>query len=248
MRFEVCKSTKRGIECFERLGKLHYENDKVVHTPACTLYMPSGCVPFVTNDLLFRHVNHLPKVAEVPFSTLVENRESLISQRKPFKTSMQLKDFFTYMSMHDTNKQRQSGYSEGLRLAIWSKKGKILVNSDMYAEFVNNVKFDLVECMYDHQIGLNDSKKQTKKAYERMKKLIDVFYDPENKPIKSTDLVMPLIGKDNLEIAKYLAEHITESKYAYKTAVYHGMDLSKTTFEVEDFSKFEPTIKAINVS
>jgi hypothetical protein len=248
MRFEVCKSTRRGLECFERLGKLHYENEKAIQTPSCTLYMPSGCVPFVTNDLIFRHVNHLPQIAEVPFSTIAENRESLIAQKKPFKEFMHLKGFLTYMSMHDTSKQRQAGYGEGLKLAIWSKKGKILVSSDMYAEFVNTVKFDLVECMYDHQIALNDSKKQIKKAYERIVKLIDIFYEPEAKLIKNTDVAMPLIGKDNLEIAKQLTEHIAESKYVYKTIVYHGMELNKTSFEVDDLAKFEPTIKAINVN
>jgi hypothetical protein len=209
--------------------------------------MPSGCVPFLTNDLLHRHISHVPNFAEVPFSTLVETRESLIAMNKPFKESMQLRDSFTYMSMQDTSKQRQGGYSEGLKLAVWSKKGKTLVSTTMYADFVNNVKFDLVECMYDHQIGLNDSKKQAKKAYERIKQLIDVFYKPEHTPIESTDVALPLIGKDNLELAKALTDHVSSSNYAFKSAVYHGMEVNKTTLEVDNLAKFEATIKATNV-
>jgi hypothetical protein len=70
MRFEVYKNTKRGIDCFERLGKIYYENnEKTILTPTCTLFMPSGCVPFVTNDLL-KHVNHVPLTAEIPFSSM----------------------------------------------------------------------------------------------------------------------------------------------------------------------------------
>ena len=69
MRFEVCKSTKRGLGCFERLGKLVYENEKFLTTPSCTLYMPAGCIPYVTNDLL-KHINYVPNIAEIPFASM----------------------------------------------------------------------------------------------------------------------------------------------------------------------------------
>jgi len=44
MRFEIQKSTKRGIECFERLGALYHEkgtSNKTI-TPSCTLYTSYG--------------------------------------------------------------------------------------------------------------------------------------------------------------------------------------------------------------
>ena len=245
MRFEVCKSTKRGIDYFEKLGKLYYENDRVALTPCCTFYMPSGCVPFVTSDLL-KHVNHLPNIAEIPFSSLVENKESLITAKKPFKETCHLQDYFTYLSVHDCAKQPPPGFNEGRKIAIWSKKGKTLVSAESYSEFVNSVKFDLVECLYDNQIGFNDSKKQLKKSFDRIKQFIDDFYDKENRLVKNTDIVMPLIGKDNLEVAQQLTEHITESNYEYKSVVYYGLELDKTSLQVKDFSLYDSIIKTIN--
>lgn len=44
MRFEIQKHTKRGIDCFERLGKLYAESEtkQAVKTPSCTLFLSSG--------------------------------------------------------------------------------------------------------------------------------------------------------------------------------------------------------------
>jgi|LakMenEpi03Aug12_release.lakeMendotaPanAssembly.Ray.scaffolds.fasta_scaffold6690268_1 hypothetical protein len=67
MRFEIQKSTKRGIEYFERLGALYHEKGTTnkTLTPACTLYTSSGnqksllttrfesFVYKIHNDLLF---------------------------------------------------------------------------------------------------------------------------------------------------------------------------------------------------
>jgi hypothetical protein len=43
MIFDIQKSSKRGIECLERLGKLlNPANNDHIATPACMLYAPSG--------------------------------------------------------------------------------------------------------------------------------------------------------------------------------------------------------------
>jgi hypothetical protein len=71
MRFEVQKSTKRGIECLERLGVLYHEKE-VNHstpTPTCTLYTPSACVPHITGDLL-QHIHNAPNLIEIPLPTM----------------------------------------------------------------------------------------------------------------------------------------------------------------------------------
>lgn len=93
MRFEVQKSTKRSIECFERLGVLYHEKEtnNKTFTPTCTLYTSSGnfnivyystcfifkvknfslkgCVPHVSNDLL-KYISHVPNLVEVPLPTM----------------------------------------------------------------------------------------------------------------------------------------------------------------------------------
>ena len=72
MRFEIqLKNTKRGIQCFERLGMLYHENGtkNLSITPACTLFTSAGVIPYVTNDLL-RFITNLPNITEIPLSTM----------------------------------------------------------------------------------------------------------------------------------------------------------------------------------
>ena len=71
MRFEVQKHTKRGIECLEKLGILHHENGtkNMTMTPACTLFASTGCIPYITSDLL-KYIPNLPNMTEIPFTTM----------------------------------------------------------------------------------------------------------------------------------------------------------------------------------
>lgn len=95
-----------------------------------------------------------------------------------------MKDFVTYLSIKDSSKVYQDGYSEGKKVALWSKKGKTLVTADLYAECVNNLEFDLIECLYDDQNSKYDSKKTLRKAFERSKTYLELFFSSENNPIK----------------------------------------------------------------
>ena len=92
-----------------------------------------------------------------------------------------MKDHMTYLSIHDSSKESKNGYNEGKKIAVWSKKGKTLVNAELFSDFLNNVKFDLAECLYDNQISLNDTKKQIRKSFERTKQFIDTFFAEEIK-------------------------------------------------------------------
>jgi hypothetical protein len=44
MRFEIHKNTKRGFDCFERLGNLYHENElkSLTRTPTCTTVLSAG--------------------------------------------------------------------------------------------------------------------------------------------------------------------------------------------------------------
>jgi hypothetical protein len=181
-----------------------------------------------------------------------------------------MKDYFTYLSLYDSSKPPQSGYNEGKKVALWTKKGKTLVTSELYAEFVNSdLKFDLVECLYDNQFSVGESKKQTKKSFERIKQSVDSFNDSETKLIKvhfrntvyksvivltffyifskNVDMVMPLIAKDNTEVATELISHIKTSNYKYKSLAYYGFEIDKTSLEIKDLSRYDSTIRSLNV-
>lgn len=71
MRFEIQKHTKRGIDCLEKLGILHHENaaKSTTPTPTCTLFTSTGCIPYITNDLL-KYIPNLPNITEIPLQTM----------------------------------------------------------------------------------------------------------------------------------------------------------------------------------
>jgi hypothetical protein len=94
-----------------------------------------------------------------------------------FKLNVTL-HFVNILSLHAA----PEGYSEGKKIALWSRRGKTLLDGDGMAEFLKNVDFDLVECLFDDQDSTKESKKRAKKAYERSLKFIEQLFSKENGP------------------------------------------------------------------
>lgn len=98
---------------------------------------------------------------------------------KPFGDFIVMKDYITFLTIHDNSKFYKNGYNEGKKIAIWSKRGKNLLTSEMFDDFIKNVHFDIVECPYDDCNEPVESKKQIRKAMERTKSFVDWFFDEQ---------------------------------------------------------------------
>ena len=94
-----------------------------------------------------------------------------------------MEDKLTYLSVQDSSRPFKDGFNEANKIALWSKNGKTLVTSQMLADFVNDVGFDLIECPYDDHNFPAESKKRNRKAFDRTKHFIDAFFG-ENSQIK----------------------------------------------------------------
>jgi hypothetical protein len=121
-----------------------------------------------------------------------------------FKNLISMKNYFTYLSIQDryllkslliifssdykfnifviSTRAAPEGYSEGKKIALWSRRGKTLLDSEAFADFLKNVDFDLVECLYDDQSSSAESKKRAKKAYDRTLKFVELFFSKEDSP------------------------------------------------------------------
>lgn len=56
------------------------------------------------------------------------------------------------------------------------------MDSDCFVDFLKNVDFDMVECLYDDQNSSIESKKRAKKAYDRTLKFVELLFSKENGP------------------------------------------------------------------
>ena len=103
---------------------------------------------------------------------------------KPFAKFIQMSDYLTYLTIRDSGRNAPDGYNEGKKLAVWSKRGKSMVTSELFNELVNSLKFDLVECPYDYADSIPDSKKKTRKAYDRTKHFVDLYFGESKDAVK----------------------------------------------------------------
>ncbi len=99
--------------------------------------------------------------------------------KMPFSSLIRMEDFYTVLTLHDNSRWVQDGFSEGQKVAVWSKRGKTLISKESFTEFVNTVKFDLIECPYDDHYSKIESKKRLKKALDRTQGFIDTIFATE---------------------------------------------------------------------
>lgn len=250
MKFEIQKSTKRGIECFERLGALYHEKGTTTTktlTPACTLYTSSGCVPHVTNDLL-KFVNYVPNIIEVPLPSIIESRDAMTSLKKPLDKFMSFtsENNLTLLNLKDSAKLVKDNRNEGKKVAVWSKKGKTLHTTEEYCALANCVSIDLIECPFDDFNLTSETKKRNRKSFDRTKGYFDVCMGAGNDEDKKMEKILPIVGYDDPETLKFYLQYINESKYTFKGVVYHGFEKNEKTLELHDFNDFKKTITSMN--
>jgi len=120
--------------------------------------------------------------------------------KMPFSSLIRMEDFYTILTLHDNTRWLQDGFSEGQKVAVWSKRGKTLISKESFTEFVNAVDFDLLECPYDDHCSKIESKKRLKKALDRTQGFVDSIFNTEINPIENVILLCCL---DYMRIAEF---------------------------------------------
>jgi len=62
---------------------------------------------------------------------------------------IKMKEFNTFLTVYDSGKSQPQGFNEGKKLAMWTRKGKEFIDSDIFKEIVDQFKTDIAECLYD---------------------------------------------------------------------------------------------------
>lgn len=141
-------------------------------------------------------------------------KPNLCKFKKPLNEFISMPDYMSYLSIHDSSRENK-GLNEGKKLALWARNGKHLVGLESFVELVNDVKFDMVECLYDDSNSMIESKKGVRKIYDRTKAFVDSIYAEEEPLIKNTQVMMPLIGNNDWTSRKFFVDHILESNYKF---------------------------------
>ena len=89
---------------------------------------------------------------------------------------MSMKNNLTFLTVQENCKATREGKSEGNKLAVWSRRGKTLLDNNDYIQIAESCSFDFIECLNDDLNSTKEAKKRIRKAYERNKQFVEFHF------------------------------------------------------------------------
>lgn len=120
----------------------------------------------------------------------IECREAMTNLKKPIENWISMKENTTLLTLKDSAKFIKENRNEAKKVAVWSKRGKVLYTAEEYCSLAKSISVDITECPFDDFNATGESKKRNRKSYDRTKHCLDVCLaqdsDKENKVIDET--------------------------------------------------------------
>ncbi|XP_061188187.1 queuine tRNA-ribosyltransferase accessory subunit 2-like [Saccostrea echinata] len=173
-------------QCGCRVGTLSFqrtakdENNGEVETPMCMLYTKKGSAPWLSIDMLKR-IEKLPPIAHMHLSSLSDHCEAVEKFQQGISMFTAMKDFLSYISVHDTGVEIPSGYNTKAGTAVWNKAGKKLIDPQQFIKCQEAFHPAFYQALSDSDTDKKSGNKRAKKAVDRTLNFLDTILELHKK-------------------------------------------------------------------
>nr|CAI5828679.1 unnamed protein product [Callosobruchus analis] len=165
MKFFVRTSQKRG----PRLGALGWiENspDIKIETPVVLLHTQGGHIPHITHEV-FKLVSNEPQILQIPLVSMQNFKDTMTYYNGTISEFIGSKNSLTCLTLHDPSNLTKQGHHMKDKIPIWTKRGKVLYDADMYMDVVESFKPNMYYLLSDGDTNKTSSQKRISKAVEQ---------------------------------------------------------------------------------
>uniref|UniRef100_A0A0K0E9V0 TGT domain-containing protein n=1 Tax=Strongyloides stercoralis TaxID=6248 RepID=A0A0K0E9V0_STRER len=255
IKFEVKKCTSIG-----RLGEfIEWGEEKYIthKTPSYMIYTRGGSIPHLQWKNFKNHLKlKQESIIQINISSFTDCLDVLENYGKDVSTFANIpKNFPVHLTGLDQLGKIEIGYNNNSGMAVWTKSGKKLINSDYYKKFIDIVKPNSFTTLMDYDTANDSLKKRLKKSIVRTNNYMKDF---DNKGELNLPRIISINGGNCLEcraeLASILAFHPKASGFNLDMTLfsdyeenkfYMGFDekhikkLFKMTFEILPTKKFK---------
>nr|CAH7718603.1 unnamed protein product [Callosobruchus chinensis] len=166
MKFFVRGSQKRG----PRLGALrcieNNSSDIEIETPVVLLHTQGGHIPHITHEV-FKLVSKEPQILQIPLVSMQNFKDTMTYYNGTISEFIGSKNSLTCLTLHDPSNLTKQGHHIKDKIPIWTKRGKVLYDADMYMDVVESFKPDMYYLLSDADTNKTSSQKRISKAVEQ---------------------------------------------------------------------------------
>ncbi|KAJ8974602.1 hypothetical protein NQ317_019347 [Molorchus minor] len=161
MKFIVRNSKNRA----PRLGLLKNiegKTDVEIETPVVLLHTQGGHIPHVTHEV-FKLVSKEPQILQIPLVSMHNFQETMQYYNGTISEFIGSKDSLTCLTLQDPSNLTKQGHHVKEKIPIWTKKGKVLYDSEMYMNIVESFKPDMYYLLSDGDTNKSSAPKRISK-------------------------------------------------------------------------------------
>ncbi|CAG0882361.1 unnamed protein product [Darwinula stevensoni] len=126
-----------------------------------------------------------------------------------------MKEYGVYMSVQDPAESLRSGFNDKSGISIWSKKGRQVIDLDMYLSLVNTYQPDLWQALADTDTERESSKKRIMKSTHRTVSYLEDIYRRSSLPKEMMQrLLGTVVGGYNTEERRQCAQSVARHPVA----------------------------------
>eukprot|EP01147_Barroeca_monosierra_P002031 gene2031-5104_t len=194
----VCRGARTG--CFG-----------AVKTPAAILHCRLGAPQHLQRDLLDKLPD--PFIMHVPLSGIIPIPEArTIEQFGHNYSEFANLPGTVLFSAFDPGRSPPDKYNSELQVSLWTRNGRIKVDSTTYAEMAQSCRPDIAVPLSDVQSSHVTTKRQTR-AIQRTKQHIDTFC--ASLPDKVSSIWLPVVGGTDISLREKSAKMVAEKASCY---------------------------------
>ncbi|CAH1975607.1 unnamed protein product [Acanthoscelides obtectus] len=165
MKFFVRSSTKRCprlgvLRCIE--GKSEVE----IETPVVLLHTQGGHIPHITHEV-FKLVSKEPQILQIPLVSMHSFKDTMTYYNGTISEFIGSKNSLTCLTLHDPSNLTKQGHHTRDKIPIWTKRGKVLYDADMYMDVVESFKPNMYYLLSDGDTNKTSPQKRIAKAVEQ---------------------------------------------------------------------------------
>lgn len=245
MKFHILTPQRRA----PRLGILRNINGKPdveIQTPCALLHTQGGHIPHITHEL-FKLVSKESQILQVPLVSVCQFQETMQYYNGTISQFIGNKNSLIFLTVNDPSDLTKQGHHIKNKVPIWTKHGKMMIDSNMYMNLVESFQPDIYCLLSDSDTNITSAPKRITKAVEQTitfnKQCLE--YHRKSEKLKGKFVIAPIAGGYCLKSRRKCIEAIAKNGVDVEGFLIDGLHNNGPEVEFLPFNEIKCVISFI---
>ncbi|KRT81566.1 hypothetical protein AMK59_5870 [Oryctes borbonicus] len=207
---------KSAARCSPRLGVLKDikgQDNLRIETPLAMLYTRGGSIPHITHEV-YQICCKDPQVIQIPVVSTYQFHDVMDEYQGSISEFVGMKSCISCVTVQDPGDLTQPGHHYKDYIPLWTRSGKILLNSEKYMDIIETFKPDMYYLLSDGDTNIASAQKRVTKAVDNTINFVNKCLERHRKSdiLQNAFVMAPIAGGYCLKSRKRCLDQIKNNE------------------------------------